>query len=233
MHIGGLQKSSMIDYPGKISCVVFLSGCNFTCPYCHNPALVRSGGMDSPAMSPEMLFEFLAARRNFLEGVVISGGEPTLQQDLPALCGRIKEMGYPVKLDTNGSRPGVLGDLLCRGLVDYMAMDIKTDPSNYFPYIQNKKIDPENLQSSIRQIMESGLPYEFRTTCMRPLVDEKILESICRMIRGADRYILQQFHAADVLDPAFFQGRNRLFSDGELADLRDVCAPWVQSCRVR
>ena len=185
MHIGGLQKSSMIDYPGKISCVVFLTGCNFTCPYCHNPALVKSGAAGACAMSSEKLFEFLAARRNFLEGVVISGGEPTLQRDLPALCGRVKAMGYPVKLDTNGSRPGVLGDLIRRGLVDYLAMDIKTDPSGYFPCIRNKKIGPENLQSSIRQIMASGLPYEFRTTCMRPLVDETILEGICRLIQGS------------------------------------------------
>jgi pyruvate formate lyase activating enzyme len=232
MHIGGLQKSSMIDYPGKISCVVFLSGCNFACPYCHNPALVKGMSSDAPAMSPEMLFDFLAVRRNFLDGVVISGGEPTLQEDLPDLCGRVKEMGYPVKLDTNGSRPGVIGDLIRRGLVDYLAMDIKTDPFSYSPYI-HKSIDPEKLLSSIRRIMVSGLPYEFRTTCIRPLVDEKILEGICGMIRGAGQYVLQQFHDAAVLHPEFFQGQNRLFSDRELADLKAVCAPWVQTCTVR
>lgn len=232
MHIGGLQKSSMIDYPGKISCVVFLSGCNFDCPYCHNPALARGGASDASAMSPEMLFDFLAVRRNFLDGVVISGGEPTLQEDLPALCGRVKEMGYPVKLDTNGSRPGVIRDLIRRGLVDYLAMDIKTDPFNYSPDI-HQSIDPERLLSSIRRIMASGLPYEFRTTCIRPLVDEKILAGVCQLIRGADQYILQKFHDADVLDPDFFEAENRLFSDGELSDFVNVCAPSVQSCMIR
>jgi len=231
MRIGGLRKTSLIDYPGKVACVVFLSGCNFRCPYCHNPALVR--GDAGAAVLPEALFDLLEARSGFLDGVVISGGEPTLQADLPVLCARIKAMGYPVKLDTNGSRPGVLADLIRRGLVDYVAMDVKTDPQGYAPLI-HPDLDPGNLLSSIRTLMDAGLPYEFRTTCVKPLVDPEILETVCRLIRGADLYVLQQCREEEVLDPGFFQDRSTSrFSDRELSDLRETCAPWVRRCEVR
>ncbi len=232
MVIGGLQKSSMIDYPGKISCVIFLSGCNFTCPYCHNPALVNGRLSERPSLAPEEVFTFLSVRRDFLEGVVISGGEPTLQADLPEFCADIKAMGYPVKLDTNGSRPAVLEHLIASGLVDGIAMDIKTAPSGYSPRI-HPSIRPEPILASIRHIMTSGLPHEFRTTCVRPLVDEAILARICRRIQGADRYVLQQFRDAEVLDPAFFEEAPRRFTDAEIEALRRRCAPWVQECIVR
>ena len=222
----------MIDYPGKVACVVFLSGCNFTCPYCHNPALVGGAAPGPPAVTEAALFAFLSARRSFLDGVVVSGGEPTLHDDLPALCARVKALGYPVKLDTNGSRPGMLSALVRRGLVDYLAMDVKTDPFAYAPLIHTG-IAPETLLTSIRGIMASGLPYEFRTTCIRPLVDEEILAGVCRRIQGAEQYILQQFHDAEVLDPGFCRDRRRRFSDDELSALRDACAPWVRSCTVR
>ncbi|AOY60064.1 anaerobic ribonucleoside-triphosphate reductase activating protein [Desulfococcus multivorans] len=231
MRIGGLRKTSLIDYPGKVACVVFLSGCNFRCPYCHNPAMAR--GDAGAAVSSEAFFELLADRAGFLDGVVVSGGEPTLQADLPVLCARIKAMGYPVKLDTNGSRPEVLADLIRRGLVDYVAMDVKTDPRGYAPLIHPDP-DPRDLLSSIRTIMDAGLPYEFRTTCVKPLVDPEILETICRLIHGADLYVLQQCREEEVLDPGFFQnGPNRRFSDEALSDLRKACALWVRCCEVR
>ncbi len=230
MIFGGLQKNSLIDYPGKISCVLFLSGCNFDCPYCHNPDLAR----DCPHFLKENnVYDFLEKRRGFLDGVVISGGEPTLQKDLVLLCKKVKKMGYPVKMDTNGSHPTVIKDLIDKGLVDYLAMDIKTDPFCYSPLIK-KDCDPRLLISSISIIMESGLPYEFRTTCVKPLVDEGAVESICHLINGAKLYVLQKFHNADVLHPEFFQENNEFKYDSkELMHLKSVAEPWVQKCIVR
>jgi len=135
MRFAGLQKNSLIDYPGKISCVLFLSGCNFDCPYCHNPDLVR-GTLPQPAyLDEKMVYDFLERSKAFLEGVVISGGEPTLKKDLIPLCEKIKQIGYSVKLDTNGSQPQVMKRLIDEGLVDYVAMDIKTYPFHYSPLI--------------------------------------------------------------------------------------------------
>ena len=170
MVFGGLQKNSFIDYPGRISCVLFVSGCNFDCPYCHNPGLVKGGPMASPSLNGEAVFEFLERRKRFLDGVVISGGEPTLQKGLVCLCEKIKKMGYPVKLDTNGSRPKTVKKLVDEGLVDYIAMDIKTDPLHY-PRSIKKDSDPDSILSSIQIIMNSALPYEFRTTCVKPIVE--------------------------------------------------------------
>ena len=134
MRIGGLQKNSLIDYPGKVSCVLFLSGCNFDCPYCHNPDLVRGSLSCHPFLDEKAVYEFLKRRKRFLDGVVISGGEPTLNKNLFRLCEKIKQIGYPLKLDTNGSQPQVIKRLINEGLVDYIAMDIKTDPLHYSPY---------------------------------------------------------------------------------------------------
>ncbi|GBC63681.1 anaerobic ribonucleoside-triphosphate reductase activating protein [Desulfonema ishimotonii] len=232
MIFGGLQKNSFIDYPGKISCVLFTSGCNFDCPYCHNPDLVR-GCRDCPRfLGEKTVYDFLEQRRGCLDGVVISGGEPTLHDDLIGLCERVKKMGYPVKLDTNGSRPEVVRELIDRELVDYLAMDIKTDPMKYSPLIR-KKGDPASIFSSIRLIMNSGIPYEFKTTCVRPLVDEQIIENICHLIQGARLYALQQFHEADVLHPEFFDRDDCLLSHDALTGFKAIADEWVETCIVR
>jgi len=232
MIFGGMQKNSLIDYPGKISCVLFTMGCNFRCPYCHNPQLAR-GGMDGPVVFDEKTaYDFLEKRKGFLEGVVISGGEPTLQDDLAGVCEKIKRMGYPVKLDTNGSRPQVLKRLMDDALVDYIAMDIKTDPCSYSPLIQ-KDFNPSSLLESIRLVMQSTLEYEFKTTCIKPLVDAAVIENISRLISGAPLYALQQFQPADVLCPDFFQQNDRCFSEHDLMDLKSIAQPWVGECLVR
>ena len=232
MIFGGIQKNSFIDYPGRISCVLFVSGCNFECPYCHNPDLVTCGPMDSPTLNREEVFEFLERRKGFLDGVVISGGEPTLQKDIVGLCKKIKEMGYPVKLDTNGSRPQIVKQLVEGDLVDYIAMDIKTDPFHYSPVIK-KGIDPDSLFSSIRTIMNSGLTYEFRTTCVKPIVDAGIVENIAKTIKGATLYALQRFINNGVLHPEFFKEGNATCDDDELMTLKSIAKPWVKQCIVR
>ena len=204
MLIAGLQKTSLIDYPGKVSCVLFLVGCNFECPYCHNPELVNQQLCHDPYLSEKAVCEFLRKRRSLLDGVVISGGEPTLQNDLILLCEKIKRIGFPLKLDTNGSRPKIIKRLIEEGLIDYIAMDIKTDPFRYSPVI-TKRCDPGRILSSIQLIMESNVSYEFRTTCVRPIVNEETVETIAKTIKGAKRYVLQRFSTRKVLDPDYFR----------------------------
>jgi len=164
--------------------------------------------------------------------VVISGGEPTLRKDLISLCTKIKQMGYPVKLDTNGSRPDVIRSLIKGGLVDYIAMDIKTDPFSYEPFIA-KTCNPGRILMSIRTIMESELAYEFRTTCVKPIVNEYVISKITRIIKSAPLYALQRFQAARVLDPGFFKSRGSGCDEGELEKLRALADPWVKECIVR
>ncbi|MGE0084579.1 MAG: anaerobic ribonucleoside-triphosphate reductase activating protein [Desulfococcaceae bacterium] len=230
MLFGGLQKNSFIDYPGKISCVLFCQGCNFRCPYCHNPGLINME--KCPQLYEKDVYDFLISHREFLDGVVISGGEPTLHNDLADLFGKVKEIGYPVKLDTNGSRPDVLRSLIEKGLVDYLAMDIKTDPMLYSSLIM-KNCLPENILASIHAIMESGLPYEFRTTCVRPFINEENIRIISYLIRGARLYAIQQFHETGILNPEFFKEKDRVFTDKDLQQFRDIAAEWVQDCIVR
>jgi pyruvate formate lyase activating enzyme len=233
MRVGGLQKNSFIDYPGKISCVLFLSGCNFNCPYCHNPELVKGCAECPHFWEEDKVYDFLKKHRGFLDGVVISGGEPTLQKDLILLCERIKKMGYPVKVDTNGSRPQVIKGLIEKKLVDYIAMDIKTDPLLYAPLIKRKDCNPGDIVSSIQIIMESGLPYEFKTTCIKPLVTDRIVKNIVRLIQGAKLYALQKFRDTEVLHPEFFKENPRNYDFADMVRFKAIAAPWVEKCIVR
>ncbi len=232
MRFGGLQKNSLIDYPGKVSCVLFLAGCNFDCPYCHNPRLVKCDTGSSSLIEDDAIFGFLEHRHGLLDGVVISGGEPTLQEDLAFLCDKIKGMGYDVKLDTNGSRPEVVRELIDRGLVDYVAMDIKTDLAQYAQSI-GRGCGPETILESIQVIMASSLPYEFRTTCVRPIVDAPAIENIAKLIRGAKRYTLQQFNQTAILHPEFFRTRQPGYDQEELRAIRSIAARWVEHCDIR
>ncbi|MDJ0915444.1 MAG: anaerobic ribonucleoside-triphosphate reductase activating protein [Desulfobacterales bacterium] len=232
MQLGGIHKNSLIDYPGKISCVLFTAGCNFDCPYCHNPELVRCESSCVAMIEDQQVFDFLETRKSFLDGVVISGGEPTLQKELFDLCRIIKQMGFPVKLDTNGSRPEILAKLIEQSLVDYCAMDIKTDPYEYSPFIR-KSQNPDKILDSIRILMESDVPHEFRTTCVKPFVTETVIEKIAKIIAGCRRYTLQAFHESEVLHPDFFAGRNFLYSRKELLKLKALAEPWVQECIIR
>jgi len=232
MNIGGLLKNSTIDYPGKLSCGVFLWGCNFDCPYCHNPDLVKSGSLRGAEINCQDVYRFIDERKGFLDGVVISGGEPTLQGDLFDLCKHIKQMGYPVKLDTNGSRPRVIQQLIDEGLVDYIAMDLKTEPEKYPTYIK-PDCDMTAILSSIKAIMESGIGYEFRTTCVKPIVTARIIENICQLIQGAAVYALQRFRKTEMLHPEFFKEADYEYTDDEMLQLKAVAEPWVRQCILR
>ena len=232
MLFGGLQKNTLIDFPAKIACVFFASGCNFDCPYCHNPELAKGTVISDEVFDENRAYDFLEKRKGFLDGVVISGGEPTLQPDVAAVCRTIRQMGYPVKIDTNGSRPQVLKQLIDQELIDYIAMDIKADPAEYPPVIA-KNIPPENILESIRLIMDSGLDYEFKTTCVRPLVDAGVVEAICRTIHGARRYALQEFQNTGVLHPEFFIAHPVQYSKNDLEKFQAIARPWVKECLVR
>ena len=233
MKFGGIQKNSLIDYPGKISCVLFLSGCNFQCPYCHNPELAKGCSECLSETDEQEAYAFLESRRGFLDGVVISGGEPTLcDKELMVLCENIKCMGYPIKLDTNGSRPAVIQELISRKLLDYLAMDVKTDPPDYSPFIQ-KECDVSGILASIKIIMESGLPYEFKTTCVKPLIDLNAIENICHLIQGARLYAIQQFQTTEVLNPGFFKNKDCRYTEDELRQFKSVADIWVERCIVR
>ncbi len=227
--IAGVQKNSLIDYPGKISCVVFLSGCNFTCPYCHNPELAQ--GRYPQRISLDDFEAFLLPRRQLLDGVVISGGEPTLSPQLIDLCQLIRRAGLAIKLDTNGSRPRVLKKLIDSRLIDFIAMDIKTSLDRYGPPLAALP-EQDHIIASIRLIMDSGLAYEFRTTCAPPFVDQEIIIRIARAIEGARQYMLQPFRPAGVLQPDFFAGA-KPFSLEQMECLRAVAAPWVTHCVIR
>ena len=232
MIFGGLQKQTLIDFPGKISCVLFTSGCNFRCPYCHNPDLVRGQNKQSVALSEERIYDFLEKRRGFLDGVVISGGEPTLHQDLAIICQNIKKMGYPIKLDTNGSRPKTLTQLIQNRYIDFIAMDIKTDPSAYPRDILHNE-NPQNILESIALIMSADIPYEFRTTCITPFVDRSIVEKISHTIKGARSYVLQQFKDENILSPEYFNDSAPHYSLSDLKEFQSIASPWVEECLVR
>ena len=176
MIITGLQKMTLLDYPEKVACTVFLQGCNYRCPFCHNSDLLGPQGYDH--ISEEALLAFLSKRRGLLDGVCITGGEPTLQKDLPQLLHKIKDLGFLVKLDTNGNRPDVLKAVVDAGLVDYVAMDIKNCPERYGTTAGIPNMTLAHIEESIRYLVEEHTAYEFRTTVADELHDETAMTQI-------------------------------------------------------
>lgn len=192
MNIGGLQKLTLLDYPGKLACTVFTIGCNFRCPFCHNASLVLSeeGGQ----MSEEEVLSFLKKRQGVLDGVCITGGEPCLQNDLEDFIKKVRSFGFSVKLDTNGSFPQKLSSLLEKGLLDYVAMDIKTSKERYLEVcgIQNERL-LENVCKSVEILKSSFVPHEFRTTTARELQTKEDFEKIGEWLRNEKKYFIQQY----------------------------------------
>ncbi len=200
LHIKGLVKTSLIEFPGHIATVVFTGGCNFRCPYCHNADLVANPA-DLPDIPVAEVLEFLAQRRQLVDGVVVSGGEPTLQPGLPEFLRAVKGLGFATKLDTNGSRPDVLRVLLAEGLLDYVALDLKTPLERY----ESALGAPSHVAvgESIRLVLASGVTHEFRTTVVPSLVAPTDVPALAQAIAGARQYYLQQFRPVNTLDPAY------------------------------
>lgn len=229
IHIAHLQRTSLIDYPGEISAVVFTQGCNFRCPYCHNPELVDPSQFTPPLDQDEVL-SFLSTRREKCDAVVISGGEPCIQPGLVQFMKRLKEMKYLVKLDTNGSFPDVLSEVLESDLADFIAMDVKAPISRY-SHVTRCIFDPGAVARSIRIIMRSNRAFEFRTTLVRELLSPEDVLEIGREIEGAPCYVLQRFVASKHVDGRFLGASS--FSDEEIADLKESLREMVGRLIVR
>ena len=206
MIIRGLQKLTLLDYPGKVACTVFTDGCNFACPFCHNASLVHRPDVPTrnaaPAIPTDEVFAFLKKRQGVLDGVCVTGGEPLLQAGLPAFLEQVKSLGYAVKLDTNGSQPGRLKELFAAGLVDYVAMDIKNAPDRYAETIGRRFYELAPIRESVDFLRSLVGRYEFRTTIVAELHTEADLRDIAQWLTGAEQYFLQSFiDSGDILSP--------------------------------
>lgn len=228
MRIGGLQKLTLLDYPGKVACTVFLSGCNLRCPYCHNPALVLPEQSNAPGMPESEVFAFLEQRKGKLDGICITGGEPTLQPELPGFLEKLRGLGYAIKLDTNGTNPGMLNGLLHDGILNYVAMDIKNSPSRYAETCGGADV-LSKVRESADLLLNSPTDYEFRTTVCKPLHTEKEMEEIGRWLRGAKRYFLQPF--VDTGD--LVSGGVQAHTQDELTRLRQAVLPDIPNTQLR
>ena len=226
MTIGGIQKFSTVDYPGYTVASIFTIGCNMRCGYCHNPELVLPEQY-AGAIPEEEIFEFLEKRRGLLDGVAISGGEPTMQEDLSDFIRRCKKIGFLVKLDTNGTNPGVLRELLQENLIDFVAMDIK-GPLEKYSQIAARPIDIDAIRESIDLIRT--VPHEFRTTIVRGQLVPEDFESIGQLVHGADRFALQYFVPGTTVSPQF--NKRESFTKQEMDQARDIMSRHVQECVV-
>lgn len=229
MLIGGFQKFSLIDYPDKICAIVFTQGCNFRCGYCHNPETVDPKKFSAP-IPEEEFFSFLESRKGKLDAVSITGGEPTLQKDLIEFIEKIKGFGYLVKLDSNGSNPDVLREVIDSKIADYIAMDIKAPPERYSE-VADAEIDAGKIKESVELIIGSGLDYEFRTTVVKNQLREKDFVGIGKMIEGAKLYILQKFVASKANDSDFL--KKETYDDAEFERVRTLMENYVLKCEVR
>ena len=234
MRICGLQKLSMVDYPGKLAATVFTGGCNLRCPFCHNALLVTRLG-ESPALAEDGILDFLEKRRGLLDGVVLSGGEPLMQPGAADFLARVRDMGFAVKLDTNGFYPGVLKEILERHLVDYVAMDIKNRPEKYGVTCGVADLDPTPAEESLKLLRDSGADFELRITLVREFHTAEDLAAMGRWISGffpADRtprFFLQKFVDSGSLIAGGLHG----FDGGEMAALAEVLRPFLPRTELR
>lgn len=225
MQIGGVQKTSLLDFPNKISAIVFTTGCNFRCGYCHNPELIVKG---EQVWTVPALLDFLKTRQGKLDGVVITGGEPCLQKDLEEVIKEIKALGFAVKLDTNGSFPEIIKKLL--PYLDYIAMDIKS-PLEKYSEITRVNINTENIRKSIDMIMDSGIDYEFRTTVVKSQLNFQDFEKIGQLIKGAKRYYLQKFIPSKLLDESLMNETS--YSNKEFERIIEILKPNIPATFLR
>ena len=228
MKIGGLQKLTLLDYPGKVACTVFTGGCNLRCPFCHNASLVVGAPGDGAIREAE-LSAFLKKRRGVLDGVCVTGGEPLLQPDIADFLRQVRALGYPVKLDTNGCFPDRLKEMVSQGLVDYVAMDVKSSPAGYAQAVGVPDFDGSGVRESMDFLLSGPVDYEFRTTVVKGLHTAAVLRDAAQSIRGARRYFLQKFvDSGDLIGSGM-----SAFSDEEMKMLLDVVSPYVKTAALR
>jgi len=230
LPIKGLQKLTLIDYPGKVACIIFLSGCNFRCGYCHNRSLVLEP-QSLPNISEDYILDFLKEKKKWLDGVVISGGEPTLHKDLRHFIKKIKELGYCVKLDTNGTSPETVKKLIDEKLIDYVAMDVKA-PLKIYSEVAGAFVNTKIIKETIGIIKKSGIPYEFRTTLVPCLTTRNHITEIGRLLKGSKLMCLQQFRPGDSLIDPSLKGK-KLHSSGELEEFKDILSTYVADVELR
>jgi pyruvate formate lyase activating enzyme len=227
--ISGLQKMSLIDYPGKVAAVVFMPHCNFRCPYCCNPALVLEPDTQ-PKMPEEEFFEFLEGRKKWLDGVAITGGEATTHKDLPEFIRKVKGMGFLVCLETNGTNPHMIEQLIRDKLVDYLAMDIK-GPKERYSEITCTQVNIEDIQKSIDLIRNSGIEYEFRTTFVPGLIERADMEKMGKWLEGIEQYEIHKFVPKTTLDKAF---ELRIpYTSEELEAIADIARKFFKKVEIR
>ena len=228
MLIHGLQKLTLLDFPTKVAATVFFGGCNLRCPFCHNASLVTHIE-NSGAQTDEQVLSFLQKRKGLLDGVCVTGGEPLLQPDLPDFLRRIKEMGFAVKLDTNGANPAALKALVGEGLVDYVAMDIKNAPDRYAETVGIPTFDVTPIAESVAFLLSGAVDYEFRTTVVKEFHRVEDIEAAARFIGGAKRYFLQNFEdSGDLICPGL-----SAVSPETLAEMQKAATPYIQYIGVR
>ena len=225
----GLQKLTLLDYPGKVACTLFTRGCNFRCPFCHNASLVVRAEEQQTYTNEEIL-AFLKKRLGILDGVAITGGEPTLMSGLYDFIAQVKDMGYSVKLDSNGTRPEVLKKLVLNGLVDYVAMDIKNSPEKYaYTCGLPSSYDLSKIEESKNFLMEGHVDFEFRTTVAKPFHTEEDFYKIGEWIKGSEKYFLQQFKdSGDIIGQEIFS-----FNENEMEKFLNVLLPFVPNAQLR
>ena len=229
MKIGGLQPVTLLDYPDKLAAIIFTAGCNMRCPFCYNSKLVLSELIDDNNLYNEgEVREFLKKRKKYLEGLVITGGEPLLQDDLPDFLRVMKDIGYAIKLDTNGLATAKLKNLLEEKLVDYIAMDIKGPLDQYDKF---SGVAVENIGESIKLIMKSGLPYEFRSTLVKGMHKKEDIANMAKAIKGAKLYYLQNYFPSPALAGEKFKGKE--FFLKEMEEMRQAAAVYVKKCLIR
>jgi len=236
MQIGGLQKLTLIDYPGKLACTVFLTGCNFRCPFCYSGELVVPEKIEKqPKISQEEFFNFLEKRTKLLDGVVLCGGEPTVNKDLMAFIKKIRKFGYLIKLDTNGSNPEVLKKLIEAKLLDYVAMDIKAPQEKYAEavglpkYMNDKLLKKINL--SIDTLKKSGIDFEFRTTIVPEMLDREDIFKIAKWIKPSPKYFLQNFRAEKTINSEL--EKEKPYPNAYLLEIQKKISPFFDVCQVR
>lgn len=228
MKICGFNKTTLLDYPGRVASTIFLGSCNFRCPFCQNSPLVVDPGQQ-PEISPEEILAFLKKRKGILDGVCVSGGEPTLAEDLPDFLKKIKELEYEIKLDTNGSRPYVVKSLVKDGLIDMVAMDIKASPDNYPSLCGLRYPDMDSINETVQFLMSGSVDYEFRTTVVKELHSEKDFREIGQWLKGAKAYYLQAYRdSEEVLQPGFSS-----YSLKELEHFRSILLETMDLVEIR